>query len=441
MPRHLIIFFFSSRRRHTSLSGDWSSDVCSSDLIAARSPGRGWAGAGIVALARQPRGGRSRRGPRAMLCRATRGLPVNLTRSNPMAFDRRDFLKLALQGAAASAWPFAAAPVRAAGEGQGTRWIILGSKGGPRVTGGRSNPANVLLVDGVPYVVDCGYGVAKRLVEAKVALPSVRYIFITHLHSDHVLEFGNMVYSAWSAGLNHEVDAFGPVGLAAWAKAFWESNRFDVEIRIPDEGKPDPRKLLVVNEIDDSGPVVSTDRVRVSAFRTPHPPILKENYAYRFETPGGVIVYACDTAYNPKLADFARGADVLIHEALYVPGVDALTARIANAATLKEHLLAAHTTTEDVGRIAQAAGVKKLVLSHLVPGDDPSITDAMWTEGARKHYAGDIVVARDMMQIDLEELTARAGTVQARVPAPMRTAMPPRPAPAPRERSRCRCSG
>lgn len=318
-----------------------------------------------------------------------------------MTFDRREFLKLSLQGAAVSVWPFVTAAARAAGEASGTRWIVLGSKGGPRVTGGRSNPANVLLVDGVPYVVDCGYGVAKRLVEAKVALPSLRYVFVTHLHSDHVLEFGNMVYSAWSAGLNHVIAGFGPVGLAALARAFWESNRFDIEIRIPDEGKPDPRKLLVVKEIEDSGPVMSTEQVRVSAFRTPHPPILKENYAYRFETPAGVIVYACDTAYNPKLAEFARGADLLIHEALYVPGVDALTARIANAATLKAHLLASHTTTEDVGRIAQAAGVKKLVLSHLVPGDDPTITDAMWIEGARKHYGGPIVVARDMMQIDL----------------------------------------
>jgi len=228
-----------------------------------------------------------------------------------MTADRRDFLKLSLLGAAATTWPFAAAAAKAAGDSKRTRWIILGSKGGPRVTTGRSNPANVLLVDGVPYVVDCGYGVAKRLEQAKVSLPGIRYVFISHLHSDHVLEFGNMVYSAWSAGLNHEVNAFGPVGLAALTQAFWESNRFDVDIRIPDEGKPDPRKLLVVKEIHESGPVMSTDRVKVSAFQTPHPPILKENYAYRFETPDGVIVYACDTAYNPKLAEFAQGADII----------------------------------------------------------------------------------------------------------------------------------
>ena len=313
---------------------------------------------------------------------------------------RRTLLKWSLLGATASQFALPALPANAAGDKR-TRWIFLGTKGGPRVTSGRSNPANVLLVDNEPYVVDCGPGVSKRLAEAKIPLPNIRYVFVTHLHSDHVIEYGNMVYGAWSAGLDHEVDAFGPVGLDALTRAFWEQNRADIEIRMPDESKPDPRKLLVVKEIEASGPVMSNPRVKVSAFRTPHPPILEKNYAYRFETPNGVIVYACDTAYNPELAKFAAGADLLIHEALYVPGVDALTSRVKNAATLKEHLLASHTTTEDVGRVAQAAGVRKLVLTHLVPGDDPSITDEMWIEGARKHYAGPIVVARDLMELEL----------------------------------------
>src|SRR5689334_20564097 len=118
-----------------------------------------------------------------------------------MKLDRRDLMRLSLAGAAASLMPAAIAPLSAAAAEKGTRWIILGSKGGPRVTTGRSNPANVLLIDGIPYVVDCGYGVAKRLEEAKVALPSIRYVFVTHLHSDHVLEYGTMVDAAWSAGL------------------------------------------------------------------------------------------------------------------------------------------------------------------------------------------------------------------------------------------------
>lgn len=319
-----------------------------------------------------------------------------------MTIDRRALLKLSLLGAVASniATPSAMAQAVAPAAKRRARWICLGTKGGPRVGLGRSNPANVLIVDNVPYVVDCGPGVSKRLVEAKVALPDIRYVFVTHLHSDHVLEYGNMVYGGWSAGLNHPVEAFAPSGMEALTKAYWESIKFDVDTRIVDEGKPDPRKLLVAKDIVENGPVMSNDKVKVTAFRTPHPPI-NDNFAYRFETPDGVIVYACDTAYNPGLAKFAEGADLLVHEALYVPGVDAMVARVKNAATLKEHLLASHTTTEDVGRIAKEAGVKKLVMTHFVPGDDASITDDMWAEGARKHYAGPIVVARDLMEIDL----------------------------------------
>jgi ribonuclease BN (tRNA processing enzyme) len=93
----------------------------------------------------------------------------------------------------------------------------------------------------------------------------------------------------------------------------------------------------------------------------------------------------------------ARGADVLVHEVLYIPGVDEMVKRVPNAATLREHLLASHTTTEDVGRVAAAAGVKKLVLSHFVPGDDPAITDEMWLQGVRKHFSGDVVVGKDLM--------------------------------------------
>lgn len=321
-----------------------------------------------------------------------------------MTMDRRTLLKLSAMGAiagsaAASAAQAQTAPPAPVGKRK-ARWICLGTKGGPRVGTGRSNPANVLIVDDVPYVVDCGPGVSRRLVEAKVALPDVRYVFVTHLHSDHVLEYGNMVYGGWSAGLNHPVEAFAPIGMEALTRAYWESIKFDVDVRIADEGKPDPRKLLVARDIKDSGLVIDTGKVKVTAFKTPHPPIT-ENFAYKFETPDGVFVYACDTSFNPALAKFSEGADVLIHETIYVPGVDKMVARVKNAATLKEHLIASHTTTEDVGKIAAMAKVKKLVMTHFVPGDDPTITDEMWAADAKKHYGGPIVVAKDLMEIEL----------------------------------------
>jgi ribonuclease BN (tRNA processing enzyme) len=310
--------------------------------------------------------------------------------------DRRNALKLALGSAAM----FAAPQVLALDAKPRTRIVFLGTKGGPRVGTGASNPANLVMVNEVPFVIDCGMGVSRQLVNAGVPIPSVKYIFISHHHSDHNLEYGNLVYNAWAAGLSTPIHSFGPKGLEAMTRTYWELNKFDVETRIEDEGRPDPRPLLVAKDITEDGVVLQTSDVKVTAFRTPHPPIT-DNFAYKFETPDGTIVFSSDTAYNPKLAEFASGADVLVHECLYLPAVDQLVLKTKNGATLKKHLLESHTTTEDVGRIAHAANVKVLVLSHFVPGDFPDITDDDWTRDVRKNFAGRIVVAKDLMELKL----------------------------------------
>ena len=310
--------------------------------------------------------------------------------------NRRTMLSLAMGTAAA----MATRSVIAQGARTGTRIVFLGTKGGPRVGIGASNPANLVVVNGTPFVIDCGMGVSRQLVNAGVPIPSVKYILISHHHSDHNLEYGNLVYNAWAAGLSTPIQSFGPKGLEAMTRSFWETNKFDVDTRIGDEGRPDPRPLLIAKDIDADGVVVKTADVTVTAFRTPHPPIT-DNFAYKFETPDGTIVFSSDTAYNTKLAEFASGADVLVHECLYVPAVDRLVIKTKNGATLKKHLLESHTTTEDVGRIAAAAGVKALVLSHFVPGDDPEVTDEDWTRDVKKNYSGRIVVAKDLMELKL----------------------------------------
>jgi ribonuclease BN (tRNA processing enzyme) len=309
--------------------------------------------------------------------------------------DRRYALKLALGSAAALASPaLAESPAKPR-----TRIVFLGTKGGPNVGKGASNPANLVVVNDTPFVIDCGNGVSRQLVAAGVPIPSVKYIFISHHHSDHNLEYGNLFYNAWAAGLSTPIHSFGPRGIEAMTRTYWELNRFDVETRIEDEGRPDPRKLLIAKDITEDGVVLQTEDVKVTAFRTPHPPIT-DNFAYKFETPDGTIVFSSDTAYNPKLAEFTKGADVLVHEALYVPWVDRLVARTRNGATLRKHLLESHTTAEEVGRIADAAGVKVLVMSHLVPGD-LDVTDENWTNEANKNFKGRIIVARDLKELAL----------------------------------------
>ena len=280
-----------------------------------------------------------------------------------------------------------------------TRVILLGTKGGPRVgESGRSNPSTLIMINDVPYVVDCAYGTSKQLIAAGVALNRVRYVFVTHHHSDHNLDFGPLLYNAWVTGQPTRVDAYGPTGMNQLARDFFNYLKFDIDTRIVDEGRTDPRKLVTVHEIEKPGVVMVNDDVKVSMCLVRHPPI-KQAFAYRFDAKDRSVVISGDTAYAPELAEFASGADVLVHEVMYLPGIEALLKRLPNATRLREHLMAAHTLPEDVGKIATQAGVKTLVLSHFVPGDDASITDEQWSEGVRRHYKGQIIVGKDLMEI------------------------------------------
>ena len=281
-----------------------------------------------------------------------------------------------------------------------TRLILLGTRGGPRVDlEGSKNASTLLLIGGTPYVVDCGYGTTRQLLAAGVPLRDLRYVFLTHHHSDHNLEYGPLVYNAWIAGLADPLHAYGPPGMKKMSDAFFQSMEIDIETRIVDEGRPDPRKSVFAHDIDKAGVVLQNDDVKVTAAQVKHPAI-EHAYAFRFDARDRSVVISGDTAYAPSLVELAKGADVLVHEVLYLPGVESLLKRVPNASRLREHLLASHTQPEDVGKLAARAGVKTLVLSHFVPGDDPSITDDQWAEGVRKHFSGRIVVGKDLMEVE-----------------------------------------
>jgi ribonuclease BN (tRNA processing enzyme) len=313
-----------------------------------------------------------------------------------MSFTRRQFLT------AATGFTVSHALLRRAGLGQEkktTRVVLLGTKGGPRVgESGRSNPSTLIMINDVPYLVDCGYGTSKQLIAAGVALNRMRYVFITHHHSDHNLDFGPLLYNAWITGQPTRVDAYGPTGMNKLARDFFNYLKFDIETRMEDEGRSDPNGLVTAHEVSKAGVVMANDDVKVSACLVRHPPITQA-YAYRFDAKDRSIVISGDTAYAPELAEFAKDADVLVHEVMYLPGIDALLKRLPNAKRLREHLMASHTLPEDVGKIAAQARVKTLVLSHFVPGDDASITDEQWSEGVRKHFRGRVVVGKDLMEI------------------------------------------
>ena len=313
---------------------------------------------------------------------------------------RRHFLSTGLGSlAAASLYP---RPSRSQGSPLGqNRLVLLGTKGGPAIRAGYtpSPSAHLIVYDNVPYVIDTGYGVSFKLVEANFPLGQLRYVFITHHHSDHNAEFGLLMNNAWAIGLRTPVDAYGPAGMHALADGFWQAYKFDIETRMADEGRPDLRRLVAVHEYTE-GLVMAAGDVKVTALRNVHPPIT-ESFALKFEFPGTTIVFSGDTAYFPPLAEFAKGADILVHEVMYAPALERLLARTPNAPTLMAHLKASHTLTDEVGRIATQAGVKTLVLSHLVPADDPSVTEQVWTDAVRTTWKGDLIVGRDLMEIAL----------------------------------------
>ncbi|CAN7449348.1 MBL fold metallo-hydrolase [Mesorhizobium caraganae] len=288
------------------------------------------------------------------------------------------------------------------------RLVLLGSKGGPALRPGGPWPSSSLLeLGGRTIVVDCGLGVTRGLVDAGVGLKALDLIFITHLHSDHVLELGPLLHTAWTAGLAKPVTLFGPPGTGHYWRRFCQAMEFDIEIRIVDEGRPDIRELVSIVEFAE-GEIFAKDGLRVSALRVDHPPVT-DCFALRFDHDGKSVVFSADTAFFPPLAGFAKNADILVHEAMLEEGIERLVARTGNGARLKEHLLASHSFAEEAGSIATEAAVKRLVLNHLIPADDPAIVEIDWEAAVRKSWVGDLTIARDGLVVNVDGAKAASG--------------------------------
>lgn len=275
-----------------------------------------------------------------------------------------------------------------------TELILLGTAGGPAPKPTRCAPAQVVVVDGAAYVIDCGNGVARQLVHAGVPLDTVRTVQLTHHHSDHNADYGNLFQLAWAANLQHRVAAYGPPPLQEITRHFLAMNRFDIDTRVADEGLRPLDELIAPVEVTDDGLLHEDENVRISATLVEHPPIATA-LAYRIDTADRSIVISGDTAPCNNLVQLARRADVLVHEAMYLPAVDEMVTRY-HATTLRKHLLASHTDVGTVGQLAQAAGVTTLVLSHLVP-TDADITDETWRKHAAQGFDGQVVVGADLM--------------------------------------------
>ncbi len=288
----------------------------------------------------------------------------------------------------------AALPLVGAG-GPRNRVVLLGTKGGPTPVPGRAAPATLIELGGKAWVVDCGNGVAGQLAKAQVSLDRLARIFVTHNHSDHMADVGTLIELAWSSGLKTPVTVHGPPPIRQIVRDQLAALAYDVAARIREEGRIALDPLVRVDERAGSGLVVRDGGTVVTSALVDHETV-KPAFAYRFDTPGRSIVISGDTRYSDNLVALAKGADLLIHEAIYGPAIDQMGGE--NAPTLRDHLRRSHTVAEQVGLVAARAGVKKLVLSHLVPAG-PQVTDAMWIAAVRRNYAGPVIVGRDLMEV------------------------------------------
>ena len=323
-----------------------------------------------------------------------------------MAPQRRTILTAALglaggamlAGGAARAQPApagAAEPVRV--PATGTHLLLLGTMAGPVLDPRRMMASQAVIVDGAVYLVDCGYGTILRMVEAGLRPADVKAIFVTHHHSDHNADYANLVHLAWIQGIEDRIVSVGPPPFRAIHDAALAFHHEDIRIRIEGTGRKPVEGYLDVREVTEPGQVYEDDKVRVTAGIATHPPF-STALGFRFETPDRTIVFSGDTAASDDIATLAEGADVLVHEAMYVPGIDAMLAKRPYVPPkLRDFLVDGHTTAEDAGRIAAQAGVGTLVLTHLLPGDQPEVTDEIWAAEAARQFDGRIVVGHDLL--------------------------------------------
>ena len=277
--------------------------------------------------------------------------------------------------------------------------VLFGTKGGPRLIKGGSWPtSSALVLNDKVYIIDAGLGVTRQFIEAGFTYDQLETVFITHHHSDHNLELGGLVYTSWVGAPAHQIKLFGPHGLNRLMTSFVDSQAFDIDIRVHDEGLNDIRNCFSCHEFTE-GVVFEDDHLIVQALRVEHPPVT-DCFALKFETETAKIVFGADTAYFPPLAEFARDADILVHEAMHLGGAKQICDMLKDTKPkLWDHFMASHTPCEDVGRIAASANCKTLVVNHFVPEIGFRVSKDEFETAIRSTFAGDLVLGKDLLSI------------------------------------------
>jgi ribonuclease Z len=275
---------------------------------------------------------------------------------------------------------------------------LLGT-GCPQCDPERLGPASLVRHAGHAFLVDCGSGVTQRLVAAGTTGAALDAVFLTHLHSDHIVDLFQLVISSWHQGRDRPQRVFGPPGTQRFIDGLMALWRPELQQRIADELRPSAAALAVeISEIA-AGEILRMGGLTVAAVAVNHLPV-RHAFGFVFAATGRRLVFSGDTAACPSLGEAARGADVLVHEC-FIHGVMKPEPGLRTEAGLR-NVAAYHTLSSEVGKIAATAGVGCLVLNHFVP---TRFDKTALVAEVRRDYDGPLVIGEDLMSLDLDTMT------------------------------------
>ncbi len=287
------------------------------------------------------------------------------------------------------------------------RVTLLGT-GAPPMSVTRFGPSTLVEVGGLTLVFDVGRGAAQRLGQLGVSFARIDAVFLTHLHSDHVVGLPDLWLSGWI--LDRRVTPwplFGPAGTTAMATHLTEAFAFDIGLRIGNGRQSADGGRLDAHDVT-SGVVYDRGGVRVVAIAVDHAPIAPA-FGYRVEYAGRVLVLSGDTRYAPALINAARGADLLVHEVALAPlNVD------SSAAFYRAFV--SHTTPEQAASVFRQVHPALAVYAHVVVFGGADEADIV--PRTRRTYRGPLLLGADLMSIAVGDTlaTPRPSLAAARPP-------------------------
>lgn len=269
--------------------------------------------------------------------------------------------------------------------------VTLLGTGNPRPTIKRFGPSILVQAGGQNLLFDCGRGATIRLAQIKVE--HINGLFLTHLHSDHIVGIPDLWLTGWVMGRKDPLRIWGPMGTQEMMAHLEQAYAFDIHIRRDvDQHLPATGVEVLAKDIE-QGVVYANGGVKVTAFLVEHG-LVKPAFGYRIDYAGHSVVLSGDTSYSENLVRFARGTDVLVHEVIDPVAYAALAT--SDSAEERAHILAHHTTPEDAGKVFTKVAPKLAVYSHIVPPDAPTVV-----QQTRKTYSGPLEVGEDLMSIEI----------------------------------------